>query len=99
MQCDHIHISLTKNKLLTFALLCIIEAKQITALVKKFCFWRIQIFRLGIPHNSSSKTNNPVIHIHDREHNTVPKFIINATLIHLKQSGLTQNAIIIPFMP
>ena len=91
---DHIHISLTEDEIILPRRPCHIQAVQVTALVKNLRLRRIQVFRLAISHDTATKSDHTVIHIHDRKDHTVPELVVHSPpLVHIKQSGLTEKII------
>ena len=86
MHGNHIHISLTGQHIFFPAGTGIIQAVQITALIKDHGFRGIQVFGSSISHHASAKANDTVIHIHNRKHNAVPEFVVGSALFHGYQS-------------
>ena len=79
MQRDHIHITLAEDHIAG-----VIKTKQIAALIEDLCLRRVKVLRLGISHHTTAKSDDTVVRIHDREHDSVPELVIRTTLVHLK---------------
>ena len=51
------------------------------------------VLGLAISHDTTSKTNDPVVYIHDREDHTVPELIIHASpLIYIEQADSLRSS-------
>ena len=95
---DDIHVSLADDQVILSGLSGNVQAVKVTALVKNFRLRRVQIFGFCIAHNTSAKSDHPVIHIHNGKHDTVPELVVHAiSLIRGKKPGFFQNGIRISF--
>ena len=96
MQCDHIHIAFTQEHLRLFRHARQMQRVEISRLVKNRCLRRIQVFRFTLTHHSATEADDLSTHIHDREHRTVPEFVVSATFfIKRDQTGLLEQPILI----
>ena len=90
MERNHIHISLNKNQIAQFALLCKIQAKQIFAFIKNKRLRCVEIFRGGIIQNATAKANHISPHIDNGEHESIAESIINPAILLAYQIGIDQ---------
>ena len=75
----------------------LLEINKIAALIKQLCLRGIKVLWLAVSHNTSTKSDNPVIHVHNRKHYTVPELVRNLAVTICKQSRLLQDIILVAF--
>ena len=96
---DHIHIALAQDQIVFSGRPCRIQSVEIPAFIEDLRLRGIQIFRFSVSHDTSAKSNDTVIDIHDRKDDTVPEFIIHPMLlIHVKQPGFPKQLITVVFV-
>ena len=94
MHGDHIHIALAEDLIRRLGPLRNMKAVQISALVKNLCLGRIEIFWLGVSHDSSAKPDDLAPHIHDRKDHAVPEFVVHPSLFVIGRDARFQDHVV-----